>query len=193
MKKNIQVKHKEYGKGRVVGIWDSGNVSVRFNAKTTVMLPKDELEIVRIRYFAPVVNAPSDTKLPVRKTRRSAAYDFFLPCDVVLEPHTTSKIIPTNVKAYMRTDEVLMLYVRSSVGIKRGVTLANGTGVIDSDYADNPDNDGNIGICLHNNSDTVVEFKKGECVMQGIFMKYMTTDDDEVTEERTGGFGSTGK
>lgn len=193
MKNGIQVRHKEYGKGRVVGFLEDGTPRVRFDTRTIVALPKDELEIVKTRYFAPVVGAPEDTKLPVRKTRRSAAYDFFLPCDVTIEPHGKTGIIPTNVKACMRTDEVLMLYIRSSIGIKRGVTLMNHTGVIDSDYFSNPDNDGNIGICLRNDSDVTVEFKKGDCVMQGIFMKYMTTDDDETTEERVGGYGSTGK
>ena len=67
----------------------------------------------------------------------------------------------------MPDDEVLMLYIRSSIGIKQHVTLANGTGIIDADYFSNPDNDGNIGICLQNNR-----------------------DENEV---RKGGFGSTGK
>lgn len=193
MKKNIQVRHKEYGKGRVVGFLDDGTPRVRFDAKTIVALPKEELEIIKTRYFAPVKGAPADTKLPVRKTKRSAAYDFFLPCDVVIEPHSVSPLIPTNVKACMKSNEVLMLYVRSSVGIKRGVTLTNGTGIIDADFFENPDNDGNIGISLRNDSDVRVEFKKGECVMQGIFVQYYTTDDDDVTEERVGGVGSTGK
>ena len=193
MKKHVQVKHKEYGKGRVVGVFDDGTIRVRFNAKTIVALHKEELEIIKTRFFAPVNGAPEDTILPVRKTKRSAAYDFFLPCDVEIAPHSTSALIPTNIKACMRTDEVLMLYVRSSVGIKKGVTLANGTSVIDSDYYGNPDNDGNIGICLRNDSGVTLHFKKGECIMQGIFMKYMTTDDDNVEAERVGGIGSTGK
>lgn len=145
------------------------------------------------RKFYPVKNAPADTVLPKRKTAKSAGYDFVLPCDVRLNPRSVSAIIPTNVKASMPDDEVLMLYIRSSIGIKHHVTLANGTGIIDADYFSNPDNDGNIGICLQNNSDEIVSFKKGERIMQGIFVKYAVCDSDDTNEVRKGGFGSTGK
>lgn len=145
------------------------------------------------REFYPVKNAPADTVLPKRKTAKSAGYDFVLPCDVRLNPHSISAIIPTNVKASMPDDEVLMLYIRSSIGIKHHVTLANGTGIIDADYFSNPDNDGNIGICLQNNSNEIVSFKKGERIMQGIFVKYAVCDSDDTNEVRKGGFGSTGK
>lgn len=145
------------------------------------------------RKFYPVKNAPADTVLPKRKTAKSAGYDFVLPCDVRLNPRSVSAIIPTNVKASMPDDEVLMLYIRSSIGIKHHVTLANGTGIIDADYFSNPDNDGNIGICLQNNSDEIVSFRKGERIMQGIFVKYAVCDSDDTNEVRKGGFGSTGK
>lgn len=145
------------------------------------------------RKFYPVKNAPADTVLPKRKTAKSAGYDFVLPCDVRLNPRSVSAIIPTNVKAFMPDDEVLMLYIRSSIGIKQHVTLANGTGIIDADYFSNPDNDGNIGICLQNNSNEIVSFKKGERIMQGIFVKYAVCDSDDTNEVRKGGFGSTGK
>lgn len=145
------------------------------------------------RKFYPVKNAPADTVLPKRKTAKSAGYDFVLPCDVRLNPRSVSAIISTNVKAFMPDDEVLMLYIRSSIGIKHHVTLANGTGIIDADYFSNSDNDGNIGICLQNNSDEIVSFKKGERIMQGIFVKYAICDSDDTNEVRKGGFGSTGK
>lgn len=145
------------------------------------------------RKFYPVKNAPADTVLPKRKTAKSAGYDFVLPCDVRLNPRSVSAIIPTNVKVSMPDDEVLMLYIRSSIGIKHHVTLANGTGIIDADYFSNPDNDGNIGICLQNNSDEIVSFKKGERIMQGVFVKYAVCDSDDTNEVRKGGFGSTGK
>lgn len=145
------------------------------------------------RKFYPVKNAPADTVLPKRKTAKSAGYDFVLPCDVRLNPRSVSAIIQTNVKAFMPDDEVLMLYIRSSIGIKQHVTLANGTGIIDADYFSNPDNDGNIGICLQNNSNEIVSFKKGERIMQGIFVKYAVCDSDDTNEVRKGGFGSTGK
>lgn len=145
------------------------------------------------RCFALVKDAPADTKLPTRKTKGSAGYDFYLPCDVVLEPYGDSPIIQTGVKAYMPEDEVLLLFIRSSVGIMKNVTLSNSVGVIDASYCDNPDNEGNIGLKLHNNSPHTVTFKKGERIMQGVFVKYGVVDDDNATEERKGGIGSTGK
>lgn len=146
-----------------------------------------------MRKFALVKDASAGAKLPTRKTKGSAGYDFYLPCDVVLEPYGDSPIIQTGVKAYMPEDEVLLLFVRSSVGIMKNVTLSNNVGVIDSSYVDNPDNEGNIGLRLHNNSPHTVEFKQGERIMQGVFVKYGVVIDDKTTEERKGGIGSTGK
>lgn len=146
-----------------------------------------------MRKFLPVKNAPADTILPTRKTKGSAGYDFYLPCDVRLEPHGFSGIIPTNIKAIMPEDEVLLLFIRSSIGINKHVTLSNSVGVIDTDYANNSDNDGNIGLLLQNNSDNYVSFKKGERIMQGVFVKYGVIDNDRTTGERKGGTGSTGK
>lgn len=61
------------------------------------------------------------------------------------------------------------------------------------DYADNPSNDGNIGVAIVNNSSEPYVINKGERFCQGIFHQYATTDDDEATGERTGGYGHTGK
>ena len=93
----------------------------------------------------------------------------------------------------MNPDEVLMLYVRSSIGIKKGIVLSNGTGIIDCSYFSNPGNDGNIGLALFNTSDKEVVLEAGERIAQGIFMKYLITDDDDVLNaQRVGGFGSSG-
>lgn len=129
--------------------------------------------------------------LPVRSTKNSAGYDFVTPVDIHIPAHSNSKLISTDIKAYMLPDELLVLHVRSSLGIKKGITLVNCTGVIDSDYYSNPNNDGNIGFSLMNKSDEDVIIKAGERVMQGIFQKFMIADDDDVTTERIGGFGST--
>ena len=145
------------------------------------------------RRFALVKDAPLSAILPSRKTKYSAGYDFFLPQDVVIAPHSYSEAIPTYVKAYFPENEVLLLFVRSSVGFKKGVTLANNVGVIDSDYVDNVDNEGNIGLKLYNHTDHVVKFYAGESIMQGIFVKYGVVDNDVAINERKGGIGSTGK
>ena len=93
----------------------------------------------------------------------------------------------------MGEDEVLMIHPRSSIGFKKKLMLVNTTGIIDSDYYENPDNDGNIGFAFYNMSDVDVLIKAGERVLQGIFTKYLITEDDNADEVRTGGTGSTGK
>ena len=130
-------------------------------------------------------------KLPKRATKHSAGYDFYTPIAFTLKPHGTI-IIPTDVKAYMQDDEVLKLYIRSSIAIKRGVKLSN-TPIIDSDYHNNPDNDGNILLSFTNTTKNTVRFKKGERIAQGIFVKYLVADDDNVETERYGGIGSSNK
>lgn len=131
--------------------------------------------------------------LPTRADKGSAGYDFYTPYDFEIKPGETV-FVTTDVKASMEIDEVLYLYVRSSVGIKKRIVLANGTGVIDSTYYNNPDNDGNIAGVLVNMSNQTWTFKKGERFMQGVFMKYLITDDDKpVSASRSGGIGSSGK
>lgn len=146
-----------------------------------------------VRKFALCKDAPLSAILPTRTTKYSAGYDFYLTEDVIIQPHSYSAPIPTYVKAYMPQDEVLLLFIRSSIGFKKGVTLANNVGVIDSDYVDNEDNEGNIGLKLYNHTDHVVKFYQGERIMQGIFLKYGVVSNDFADTERKGGTGSTGK
>lgn len=132
-------------------------------------------------------------QLPVRADSRSAGYDFFSPIDVTILPKE-KVLLWTNVKAYMQEDEVLEVYPRSSMGVKKGLMLANTVGIIDSSYYGNPDNDGNIGLALLNTSGAAIEIKRGERIAQGIFKKYLVADNDvTISEERKGGFGSTNK
>ena len=135
----------------------------------------------------------AEIKLPTRADVGSAGYDFYSPIDFTISSGAT-QVIPMDVKVCMEQDEVLMLYVRSSIGIKKKVVLTNGTGIIDSTYYNNPDNDGNMCVALTNNSNATWEFKAGERLMQGIFMKYLITDDDQpLSQNRVGGIGSSGK
>lgn len=131
-------------------------------------------------------------KLPTRGTKHSAGYDFYLPERIELHPHNT-KLVMLDVKAAMNKDEVLYLHIRSSIGVKKGIILANITGVIDSDYFSNPDNDGNIGVALTNTTNKVVVLEEGERVVQGVFHKFLLVDNDKADTERNGGFGSTNK
>lgn len=132
----------------------------------------------------------SNIILPKRQTKNSAGYDFYVASDTVIKAHSIA-LIPTGVKAYMEVDEVLKIYVRSSMPMKKGLTLANNVGIIDSDYFENPDNDGHIMIQVLNFSDNDILVKKNDRIAQGIFLKYLLTDDDTTNEERKGGFGST--
>ena len=148
-----------------------------------------------MRYFNVVKDtcrkATGDINLPERSDPRSAGYDFYSPVEATLNPWE-NKLIFTDVKACMEQDEVLMLYVRSSMG-KSPVVLANGTGIIDSSYFENPDNDGNIGFRLINQSDESYTIHIGDRIGQGVFLKYLITDNDNASGVRTGGFGSSGR
>ena len=130
-----------------------------------------------------------EIKLPTRATEHSAGYDFYSPVDVTIQPNEMA-MIWTDVKAHMYYDNVLMLFVRSSMG-KYPVVIANGTGIIDGDYYGNPDNDGNIGFRLLNLGNTPYEIKIGDRIGQGVFVKYGTVKDDKTFGTRQGGFGST--
>ena len=131
--------------------------------------------------------------LPVRKTQKSAGYDFSTPIDITLLPGE-SKVIPTGIKAYMLDDEYLSIYIRSSVGTKKDVILKNQVGIIDADYYNNSGNEGNILIAIRNIGNNVFEAKKGDAIAQGIFQKYLTVDEDDkvIKKVRQGGVGSTG-
>lgn len=131
-----------------------------------------------------------DIKLPTRATEHSAGYDFYSPVDITIPPHEMV-MIWTDVKANMYYDNVLLLFVRSSMG-KHPVVIANGTGLIDADYYSNESNDGNIGFRLLNLGDTPYEIKVGDRIGQGIFVKYGTVKNDTTKTKRNSGFGSTG-
>lgn len=153
---------------------------------------------VRLRGFEVVSDEHRKHKdkeiiIPQRGSGKSAGYDIVTPCDIRINPRCHSELVFMDIKAYMQEDEVLQIYVRSSIGCKQGLVLANGTGIIDSDYYNNPNNDGNIGIKLYNTTEKIAIIKKGTRIAQGIFMKYLVADDDENTKERIGGFGSSGK
>nr|DAZ45565.1 MAG TPA: homing endonuclease [Caudoviricetes sp.] len=130
-----------------------------------------------------------DIQLPQRNDKRSAGYDLRIPCKMVIPPHSHSELEFTDICAYMQDDEVLKVFVRSSIGCKKGLILANGTGIIDASYYPR-----NIGIKLYNTTDKEVVLEENERVCQCIFEKYLTTDDDCcMNENRVGGFGSSNK
>lgn len=155
--------------------------------------------------------------LPVRATQQAAGYDFEAAAEVVIPSIWKSGIVdtvkalvsgdalaeiqkkvkpvlvPTGIKAYMGEDEFLQLCNRSSNSHKRFLILANGVGVIDSDYYNNPDNEGHIMLQFLNYGPLDVTIKKGERIGQGIFLPFLKADQDQSSGQRTGGFGSTGQ
>lgn len=142
----------------------------------------------RIRGFE--ICKDKEAELPVRSTSKSAGYDFFINEDIEIKSKETL-FIWTNIKAYMLDDEFLDIYIRSSVGSKNRIRLTC-SGLIDSDYYNNPKNEGNIGLALENLGTETFTMKKGDRIVQGVFKKYLVADNDNCKNVRSGGFGSTG-
>ena len=130
-------------------------------------------------------------RLPRRATAGSAGYDFFLTLPIVLRPGESIKV-PTGIRARMDVNWVLQIYPRSGLGFKYRLQMNNTVGIIDSDYFYS-DNEGHIFIKILNDSreEKTLELAEGMAFAQGIFMEYGITEDDDVTESRNGGFGST--
>lgn len=142
-------------------------------------------EIIKIKEIHDAIT------LPKRSTKKSCGYDFVSPIDFELHPGERIKI-PTGIRANMDDDYALFLFVRSNVGFKYETILTNGTGLVDADYF-HADNEGHIFAKLRNDGEKVLSVKAGERLVQGVFLPYGITVDDEANSERTGGIGSTGK
>lgn len=150
-----------------------------------------KFELVRPEFMQYGVD-PKTLKKPYRATKYAVCYDCFTPIDVTIPPQS-SQLVFINFKAYFEHDEGLFTAITSGLA-KKGITLAMGVGIIESDYADNITNDGNIGFLLHNLNKEPYHFKAGDKIGQCFFAKYLVCDDDEQTRKdvvRTGGFGST--
>lgn len=164
--------------------------------------------------------ADADLPFPTRATANSAGYDFVVAEDIVIPPYAElmknlsqddnaldiaevarrtkeakakPTLVPTGVKCYLEPDTYLELSVRSSTPLKNWLILANGVGIIDADYADNPDNEGAIYFQLINLSPWHIKLHRGDKIGQGIIKHYLKTDDDNASGVREGGFGSTSK
>ena len=102
-------------------------------------------------------------------------------------------LVSTGMKCKLDPDTWLQLSVRSSSPLKYWLMMGNGIGVIDADYYNNPDNEGEIFFQIYNLSPFNIQIKKGEAIGQAIILPYGVTEDDVAGGERTGGFGSTSK
>lgn len=146
-------------------------------------MPEAEEQEIRAVYDA--------IRLPQRATEGSAGYDFFAPINIKLSPGAQI-LVPTGIRARITSGYVLMLFPRSGLGFKYRLQLNNTAGVIDSDYY-NADNEGHIFCKLTNDTrdGKTVEIHAGEGLVQGIFLPFGITEDDDAHAQRTGGFGST--
>lgn len=100
-------------------------------------------------------------------------------------------LVSTGMKCKLDPGTFLQLSVRSSSPLKYWLMLANGVGIIDADYYNNSDNEGEIFLQIYNLSPFNIQIREGEAIGQGIILPYGVTEDDVSTGERTGGFGST--
>ena len=155
----------------------------RFEKVSSNQFNKDLKDLLNIEgdYYNEII-------LPKRATSGSAGYDFVTPIDINLKPGEMIKV-PTGIRCYIEEGYVLNIFPRSSLGFKYKLCLANTVGIIDADYY-NALNEGHIIVALVNRGDKEVVLKKGDRFVQGIFFKFYTAKEEEVTSVRTGGFGS---
>ena len=132
-----------------------------------------------------------EIRLPRRATRGSAGYDFLAPFSFTLKPGETIKI-PTGIRVKIDEEWVLKIYPRSGLGFKYRLQMNNTVGIVDSDYYGS-DNEGHIFAKITNDSNEGLTMKlaAGQAFMQGIFLPFGITEDDQALTERNGGFGST--
>lgn len=164
----------------------------KFSKVSFARFAKDWLDTFPNSTEAEAAEVYDHIKLPKRATSGSAGYDFYSPSDFELAPSETVKI-PTGIRVEIVDGWALKCYPRSGLGFKYRLQLNNTVGIIDSDYF-HSDNEGHIFAKITNDSNEgkTLSLEKGAGFMQGIFVEYGITVDDDVTASRNGGFGSTG-
>ena len=134
-----------------------------------------------------------DIIIPKRSTKFSAGYDFYMPYDLTVKKNEVV-LIPTGIKAKLNSDEFLGIYIRSSLGFKYNLRMCNQVGIIDSDYYNNPSNEGHIFVKLKNEGNNDIILKKYDRYVQGIIQKYYIVDNEkEIEDIRVGGMGRRGR
>lgn len=134
-----------------------------------------------------------NAKIPMRATNGSAGMDLYACIDspLTIAPGELA-IVPTGIAIELPDSGcAAFLYARSGLGVKHGICLANGVGVIDSDYR------GEVCAGLCNVSDKPYTISPDERVCQMVIAPVFLPDIKEVselggTERGEGGFGSTG-
>ena len=131
--------------------------------------------------------------LPRRGSAKSAGYDFVSPYGFLLNPGETIKI-STGIRVLLDDDKFLLCAPRSGQGFKFRLQLNNTVGIIDSDYSES-DNEGHILFKITNdtNEGKTLKINAGDKFVQGVILSYYRVEDDDVIDQRNGGFGSTDK
>lgn len=133
--------------------------------------------------------------IPGRATPGSAGVDLSACCDkagILLAPMQRA-LVPTGIAIELPSSAyVALVFARSGLALREGLAMANGVGVVDSDYR------GEISVPVINQSDRPVLITNGERIAQMLIMPVAQPDMLEIddltdTERGTGGFGSTGK
>ena len=101
-------------------------------------------------------------------------------------------LVSTGMKCHLDPGQYLQLSMRSSNPKKKGLVMANSVGIIDCDYYNNPDNEGEIFAQIINLLPFAVQLRRGDRLVQGIVHNYGVAEGEASTNERVGGFGSTG-
>ena len=158
--------------------------------------------MIKIRYFEKIsfeqfkkdiaddIDLYNNYILPKRATKYSAGYDFLAINDITIKPGEIVKI-PTGYKAKFNNDEALLLMMRSGLGFKYNLRFTNQIGLIESDYYNNESNEGHMWVSIQNEGKEEITIKKNTAYCQSVFIKFLITDDDNVTNIRKGGLGST--
>ena len=162
-------------------------------AYTDLMYSMSNYEFFEIKGDAETTDEEKGEKIQALLFRNSTGLTLDEMAALTKKSKCKPTLVPTGVKCYLEPDTYLELSVRSSCPLKYWLILANSEGIIDADYADNPDNEGHIFFQVINLSPFPIKLQKGDIIGQGIIKHYLTTDDDCAIGERTGGFGSTSK
>ncbi len=133
-----------------------------------------------------------DKSLPLPRYETEGSVGFDLLCRETAEIAPNEIVlIPANVIVETPPGYMLMLCMRSSTPRKFGIMMAQGVGIIDTDYCGEEDE---IKIQAYNFTDNTVTIERGSRIAQGIFVKVDTADWNEVDQMEAssrGGFGST--
>lgn len=138
--------------------------------------------------------ATSSAVLPTRATAGSAGFDLYADIQesLRLEPGDRATISTGVAVSIGDQGAVGLVFSRSGLGVRHGVSLANGVGVIDSDYR------GEIFVGLNNSGAEAYTINPGDRIAQLLFVpafsaRFVEVDSLDATDRGKGGFGSTGR